>query len=184
MNTSTVLLPMSALLMALPALAGPPMICHPFDIGGAKSLPWHDASNWSGADPSYNLGHLSDDTLALLKPDVPVQVRMETMRRAAVYSARQAGLAEELIARLEARAMDFEAAGKPDVLAWFDAGYFVESIRQAAEIYRFNMFDNAREKEAWKVRGDGLQIDGRAWVQKAIRMGGRDMEHALALMSK
>src|SRR5690349_6800832 len=107
--------------MALPALAGPPMICHPFNIGGARSLPWHNASNWSDIDPSYNLAHLSDDTLALLKPDASVQVRMETMRRAAVYSARQTGLAEELIARLEARAMDSEASGKPDVLAWFDA---------------------------------------------------------------
>src|SRR5690349_3238185 len=101
MKTVSLSVPLCSLLLALPALAGPPLICHPFDIGGAKSLPWSGGKDWSDADPSYDVAHLSEDTLALLKPGVPVLVRMETMRRAAIYAARQAGLAEDLLARLE-----------------------------------------------------------------------------------
>src|SRR5260370_598362 len=38
------------------ALAGPPLICHPFDIGDAKSLPWTGSAwNLSG-NQSYDTG--------------------------------------------------------------------------------------------------------------------------------
>src|SRR5437667_464617 len=86
----------SALLVTLLGIpqttqAGPPLICHPLDIGGAKSLPWiggdrPSGADWRGVDPNYNLGQLVVDTLALLTPDTPVLVRMETMRRATVYA--------------------------------------------------------------------------------------------------
>jgi len=32
--------------VAAPAVAGPPPLCHPFDIGSAPSPPWNGADNW------------------------------------------------------------------------------------------------------------------------------------------
>lgn len=66
------------------ALAGPPLICHPFDIGNARSLPW-SGSEWRAVDKNYNINRLVEDTLGLLTPGTPVLVRMETLRRATVY---------------------------------------------------------------------------------------------------
>src|SRR5690606_35861288 len=77
-----------ALLALLPtlALAGPPLICHPFDIVTARSLPIGPADGgWSATDPTYDRSQLVADTLALLTPATPTLVRMETMRRATMY---------------------------------------------------------------------------------------------------
>src|SRR5713226_1553845 len=64
------------------AQAGPPLICHTFEIGQAKSLPWI-SHNWnlSGSE-NYDTKSLVRDTLEILGPDTPVLVRMETLRRA------------------------------------------------------------------------------------------------------
>jgi hypothetical protein len=64
---------------------GPPLLCHPFDINNARSLPW-SGSEWRGVDKNYNINRLVDDTLGLLAPETPVMVRMETLRRATVYA--------------------------------------------------------------------------------------------------
>ena len=164
---------------AAPALAGPPLICGPIDIGTAQSLPWSSAAGWNGALASYELAHLSDDTVALLTPQTPVNVRRETLRRAAIYAARQTGLAESLSARLIARA---NAAG--DVAngpaAWFDAGYFVETIRQAA---RIGQALGSEQRIVWKLRADPTHVDGLALIEKAIRMGGRDMQPAAVFVA-
>src|SRR6185295_6706757 len=82
----------AALFAARPALAGPPLLCFPFDIGAARSLPM-GAGNWHATDPAYNVAHLVDDTLALLTPQTPVLVRMETLRRATIYAATDATVA-------------------------------------------------------------------------------------------
>jgi len=169
------------LLAALPAWAGPPLICSNFQIGTAKSLPWKSTNGWNGVDSSYDTTRLIADTLALLAPSTPIKVRMETMRRAAIYSSRQQGLAGELTARLMARTLDAEAAGDRQPQAWFDAGYFVESLRQATFIYRYDMLSPAERKQ-WVLRGDKPGLDGYAWVRKAIQLGGKDMEPALRLM--
>jgi hypothetical protein len=39
-------------------------------------------------------------------------------------------VAKELITRLQARAENFHAAGRPDGLAWFDLGYLAEAYKQ------------------------------------------------------
>lgn len=179
----SILLPAAALWIAFPALAGPPLICQQFEIGSAKSLPWTRGSDWHGADPSYNLANLTRDTLALLAPATLVKVRMETLRRAAIYSSKDARLAADLENRLLARVVDSEAIGKADALAWFDAGYFAETIRQATFVYRYNML-NESERAAWQLRGDSPRMDGYPWVEKAIRMGGVSMEYALSLMNE
>jgi hypothetical protein len=63
-------------------IAGPPLICHAFDIGNAKSLPWvsHDW-NLSGSE-NYDTHHLANDTLAVLNASQVPLVHMETLRRA------------------------------------------------------------------------------------------------------
>jgi hypothetical protein len=181
--TSILLKPVACLLITIPAWAGPPLVCRQFDIGSAKSLPWKAGPDWHGADPAYNVANLGDETLSLLTPGTPVRVRMETLRRASIYSAKDARLAGELTGRLMARALDAEANGKPAPLAWFDAGYFVETIRQATFVYRYNMLDPT-ERVAWQLRGDAPRLDGYPWVEKAIRLGGVDMDYALSLMTE
>jgi hypothetical protein len=163
--------------------AGPPLICEKFELGNAKSLPWTNGGDWQGADPAYNVSHLSEDTLALLTPTMPVRARMETLRRAAIYATREVGLADQLTARLLARTVDAAAAGKAEPLAWFDAGYFVETVRQASFVYRYNMLSPA-ERTAWQIRRDKPAFDGYPWVQKAIQLGGKDMSFAASLMTE
>ena len=118
------------LLCGVAAVAGPPMICHPLEIGKEPSLPWSASSrDWDARDASYDRTRLISDTLALLKADTPVIARMETLRRAAIYADSRA-LAVELADRLAARVEEAAASG----LAAFDAGYFIEATHQLASI--------------------------------------------------
>ncbi len=168
---------------AVTLVAGPPLICERIDIGNAQSLPWRSVNGWDGTDPSYKVANLSADTLLLLKPGLPMNVRMETLRRAALYAAKHDRLGDEITSRLLARTADAEASGKSDPLAWFDAGYFVETVRQAGFIYRYDMLSPA-ERAAWKVRGEAIGLDGKPWIQKAVRLGGKGMEGALAKVNE
>lgn len=165
--------------LTVAALAGPPLICERIEIGDAKSLPWRSVNGWDGSDKNYSTGALTKDTLALLTPATPMNVRMETLRRAAIYSARSLKLSEQLSARLLSRITDATATGKSDPLVWFDAGYFAEALRQVTFVYRYDMLSPA-ERTQWKVRGEELGLDGRPWIEKAIRMGGKGMEPAIA----
>jgi hypothetical protein len=150
------------------AQAGPPLICHRFKIGNAKSLP---LINWNQQDTGgYDLKNLSGDTLGLLQPNTPVLVRMETLRRASIYARHDPQVAKELLTRLHARAADSDAAGHPDALAWFDAGYLAETYKQWIG-----------KVEANPATG----IDGYVWVKRAIGLRGEDaeMEFAAALIT-
>ena len=164
---------------AAPALAGPPLICGPIDIGTAQSLPWSGAPGWNGALASYELARLADDTVSLLTPQTPVDVRRETLRRAAIYAARKTGVAEALAARLISRA-DTDVDVRNSAAAWFDAGYFVETVRQAA---RIGQLLRPEQRIAWQLRADPTHVDGLALIEKAIRMGGRDMQPAAAFVA-
>jgi hypothetical protein len=153
-----------------PAPAGTPLLCRANEIGTAPSLPWGTAPKQPRAD--YDPSRLIEDTLALLTQTTPVLVRMETMRRATLYarSFAQTGrpqLGAELLARLQARALDAEARKESDPLAWFDAGYFAGSI------------------EDWAATRARNQYAGYAWVVRASGARGVDpaMELAAALMS-
>jgi hypothetical protein len=166
------------LLLATSALAGPPLICHPFDIGSARSLPWQ-GPNWSQIDPNYDLKRLVGDTLALLEPGTPVLVRMETLRRATVYARNDAGLAAQLLARLQAR-VAVKSKNTPEyALALFDAGYLSETCRQAHWIST-----NARE-EFWKFAQEDPRLDGYSLVARALELRGSDpaMEFAAAVIT-
>jgi hypothetical protein len=168
------------LCFATVAQAGPPLICHSIEIGQAKSLPWTSHSwNLSGGE-NYDTRNLVKDTLEILKPDTPVLVRMETLRRATLYARKDPVAAKELLARLHARATSAESAGKPDALAWFDAGYLAESYKQWIGQNLPHMTDGMR-MDANPAAG----VDGYALVKKAIALRGEDaqMEFAAALIT-
>ena len=118
----------AALLFApRPAFAGPPLLCFPFDIGDAKTLPM-GTTGWHSIDPSYDASHVVDDTLALLSPRTPVVARMETLRRATLYASKNPAVANALLAALQERASTPHASVGLNV---FDFGYLVETYRQA-----------------------------------------------------
>jgi hypothetical protein len=170
------------------ALAGPPLICHPFEIGNARSLPWAGGSgNWNTPDKHYDISRLVQDTLALLTPNTPVLVRMETIRRASIYaiwpadakigaSEKNQMIAADLLARFKARTT--EAGAKSDkknaALALFDFGCLAECYKQLA----------------WSSPKPSLAsgFDGYAMIVKAIEIRGGDPEMefgaALACMGK
>ena len=148
--------------------AGPPLICHPIDIGQAKSLPLVD---WNQkGDGEYDVKNLTRDTLAILTPGTPVLVRMETLRRATLFARHDPQVAKELLTRLQLRAVDSDAAGHPDALAWFDFGYLVEAYKQ------------------WIGKDEpnpARAVDGYSYVKKAISLRASDpeMEFAAALIT-
>jgi hypothetical protein len=119
------------LMISRPAFAGPPLLCFPFDIGDAKTLPMGTAG-WHAIDPWYNAARLVDDTLALLSPETPVVVRMETLRRATVYASKNPAVANALLTALQERARAPHANVGLNV---FDFGYLVETYRQAKSIF-------------------------------------------------
>jgi hypothetical protein len=121
----------ATLAIATPVFAGPPLLCFPFDTGGAKSLPM-GAANWQDIDRQYDVSHLTADTLALLTSSKPVVARMETIRRATIYAATHSQAANALLAALQERAAAKTAnAGS----AVFDFGYLVETYRQASFMF-------------------------------------------------
>ena len=160
--------------------AGPPLICHAFEIGQAKSLPLGSNSwNLSGSE-NYDTNNLASDTLEILKLDTPVLVRMETLRRATLYARKDPLAAKALLAKLHARATSAESAGHPDALAWFDAGYLVETYKQWIGQNLPHMTDGMRLDS-----NPAASVDGYAMVKKAITLRGEDaqMEFAAALIT-
>src|SRR5262249_10636273 len=123
------------------ALAGPPLICHSYSIGNDTSLPWGtDENSWNNPNPKYDTRNLANDTLKLLDSGRPLLTRMETLRRAAVYSAMDTAAGLELGSRLMARALTSETKGESNGIALFDAGYFVESMKQMSLISKVKLF--------------------------------------------
>ena len=150
------------------AQAGPPLICHPIEIGQAKSLPWID---WNRKGTGgYDLKNLTRDTLAILDSTAPVLLRMETLRRATIYARQDPQVAKELLTRLQARAANSTDSGLSEALAWFDVGYLIETYQQ--------WIGKAEPNPA-------AGLDGYAWVKKAVRLRGQDpeMEFAAALIT-
>ncbi len=166
---------------AEPAVAGPPLICHAIEIGEAKSLPWA-GPDWRDVRKDYDVNRLVGDTLALLTPDTPVLVRMETLRRATVYAMwsridREVGykvtnekVADELMTRLMDRVKEAMRANQSPALALFDAGYLMESYKQAARP---------------GAAAGANKLDGYGMVRKAAGLKGNpaEMQFALAIIS-
>ena len=163
------------------ALAGPPLICHPFNIGTAQSLAWSaSGNNWRGDVAGYDVSHLADETTALLTPTTPIIVRMETLRRAAVYALRDEKVADQVLTRLVDRTHKSESGTKADALAWFDAGYFAETLKQASPIAR-----DRNPELAKAIAAMAGKVDGYAMVQKSLTLRGSEpsIEFAAAIIT-
>jgi hypothetical protein len=162
------------------ALAGPPLLCHPFDIGTAKSLTWDNSHGWQGRVAATNMKTLVADTEALLTPDTPVIVRMETLRRAAIYASTDTQVATELLARLQARA----SSAKKGALETFDAGYLIETFRQISDMERWTRDDGSKIQFA-ALKSLVGKADGEAMVQQTLtaRNGEPALEFAAALIA-
>ena len=170
---------LSLMVIQQTVLAGPPLICHPYDIGTAQSLPW-GGQIWSQIDKSYNTNRLVEDTLALLTPQTPVLVRMETLRRATVYGlvptldrtvaspVKELTVARELLSRLKARVPEsgVKSEKATAALALFDYGYLIESYKQTGP-----------GSQGIQIAGG---VDGYAILVKAIGMKGGDPEMEMA----
>jgi hypothetical protein len=165
------------------AEAGPPLLCHPFDAGKASLLPWGAGEGWNTVDRSYKVERLTADTLRLLTPEAPILARMENLRRATIYAAQDRRSAAELMSALLSRALTSAAKDARDPLAWFDAGYLIESYRQASHVYKWDMLSNS-ERTAWTLRTEPEGADGYAFVRKALQLAGSnpEMEFAASLM--
>jgi len=143
------------------AHAGPPLICHPLEIGSAHSLPlisWNEPGNGG-----YDTANLTRDTVAILDANPAVLVRMETLRRATIFARHDPRAAAELLNALRTRAQ------KSNALASFDLGYLTEGYKQWMGKDQVN---------------PAADVDGYALVQKAITQRGQDaeMEFAAALI--
>ena len=130
-NSTLGSLVVALLVLATPVFAGPPLLCFPFETGGAKSLPM-GAANWQDVDRKYDVSHLADDTSALLTSATPVVARMETIRRATIYASKNPQAASDLLATLQTRAGISNATAASAV---FDLGYLVETYKQAAFMF-------------------------------------------------
>jgi hypothetical protein len=128
-SLTLVLVALSAPSFSAPATAilGAPLVCHEFDIGGARSLP----KPGGGAKSGYDRTRLVEDVSAICKTERDLMVRMETLRRAALYVDKDTKLAWELLGQRSIALLDQAAIGSKESTAWFDAGFVVACFRQA-----------------------------------------------------
>lgn len=180
-KTRVVAAVIGALAIATPALAGPPLLCHPFDIGNAKSLPWLGQKSWDEGQPGYRLDQLVADTEALLTPSTPVLVRMETLRRAALYASTDPRVAGVLVKRIISRAEASEIAGRPDALAYLDAAYIAGAFNEITMMGRAREWEQ-RSTNAAEVRG---KLDAYGLISKSVALRPADpaIQFAAALIS-
>jgi hypothetical protein len=134
------------------AHAGPPLLCFPFQIGSAHSLPWSEGQN--GAK-DYDRSRVVADTIEILKTERSVLVRMETLRRAALYIGNDRAKATELLAYMTSLATTNQSIGKVSPMNLFDPGYFVATIRQNGIDLPWNP-------------GTEDGADGYLWIKRAI----------------
>ena len=168
----------AVVLFATPALAGPPLICHPFETAGGKLIAWGSGPGWNTPDRSYDVRKLVADADAVLTADAPILTRMENMRRATIYAMRDPVVAHELLKTVMARALATTSNGN----AWFDAGYLIESYKQATHLRD----DRKPELRAWAAVDETIRVDGYNWVKKAMAMSApsAEMEFAASLMTR
>ena len=143
------------------AVAGPPTICHPVEIGDAECLPW--GSKPLQRSSGFRTSQLVAKTIKALDNSSSALVHMETLRRAALYSDRDKGLAARMIGALMARALDAEAAGGDKSLAWLDAGYLAQCYDQ------LGVHTGVRY-------GSSRGIVGYAWVLQSLELSPDDAE--------
>lgn len=164
--------------LATPALAGPPLICHPFIAEGGKLIAWGSGNGWNSPDRSYDLKKLVADTTSAVTPDAPILTRMENLRRATIYAMRDPKIANELLKTFMDRALHTTTNDR----AWFDAGYLIETYKQAVVIRELRDPSQA----GWAEVDETLKVDGYNFVKKAMAMTAPnpEMEFAASLMTR
>jgi hypothetical protein len=171
----------TALLLAQTAHAGLPLLCNPFQTGNADLLPWKKDGGRFDYDRRYDARNMTADILRLLSKDTPTLARMENLRRASVYAMENRAVANDLLKALLERTKSPEPGSRDAALAWFDAGYLIESYRQQGMTHEVDLlaaFDQAYPG----VRNSAA--NGYALVQKAIAITHEpDMEYAASLMT-
>ena len=177
MLKSIALAVVAVVVFASPALAGPPLICHPFVTESGKLIAWGSGPGWNTPDHSYDIRKLVADTTETLTAEAPVLTRMENLRRATIYAMRDAAVAEQLLKALMNRALSASNNGS----AWFDVGYLVEAYRQGEHLRA-----DRRNTAAWAAVDATIRVDGYAFVKKAIAQIGpsAEMEFAASLMTQ
>jgi len=106
---------------------------------------------------------------------------METLRRASIYASRDPKIAAELLARLTAKADNSKTAGRPDALAFMDAAYVSEALRQIVLIGGITGYKDRVDGVRDVLRGhDGVQYIN---ASLAARPGDAGLEFAAALIS-
>jgi hypothetical protein len=170
---------LALLVAARPAIAGPPFLCHPFDIGSARSLPWDEKNWWSGR-LDYDITKLVDETQTLLQPSTPVIVRMETLRRATLYATRDRAVAARLFAKILERTQTAGGHDQPDGLAWFDAAYLAESFRETDELTYVPQLKSASSLARLAGSADPRELLRRSYSLRADAPG---IAFALALLT-
>lgn len=174
----TTVLAAAILSAAAPVFAGPPLICHPFETRSGALLPWGGGTQWNTPLASYKTANLTTDVIALLDGEAPVITRMENMRRATIYASKNPALARQLLDAVVNRAQSGKNAGAQ---AWFDAGYLIESYRQAEAIRE------RRGGPEWASVDASIREGGYRFVQKAMSMTSgphAEMEYAASLMTQ
>lgn len=163
---------------ATPALAGPPLICRPFQTEGGRLIAWGTGSGWNTPDRGYDIKRLGADTTAALSGEAPILSRMENIRRATIYAMRDPQIAHQLLKTTIDRAL----ATSTNSAAWFDAGYMIESYKQATAIRDHRN----SELRAWAAVDETIKVDGYNWVKKAMAMtaASAEMEFAASLMTQ
>ena len=169
------------------AMAGPPLICHPFVTdAAAPMLPWAPSRDWHSPEPRYDRANLVADTLSLLSTDAPILVRMENIRRATIYADENPSIAAELLRAVVARTETKPVDARAEALEWFDAGYLVETYRQLGLIYQHEMRPS-HSRWTSLVPEELQSLDGYALVQKAFALAPEsraDLDFASALMTR
>ncbi len=134
------------MLVSSSAVAGPPCVCWPVEVGDAPTLETENRT------PTQ----IADDTLRLLKPSLPVLARMEVLRRSAAALQGEPVLVDRVFGRLCARVLDVET-GKAEHpgRAWFDAGYAAQAFQQAGMLNRhgYDWIAKGLEKAAEADKG-------------------------------
>jgi hypothetical protein len=182
MRQTVVLL--AALLLCATASLGAveaPLLFAVFDIGPAPSLPWNAPQNFLGIRDDYDLHRVVADTSALLTPATPTIVRMETLRRAAVYASRDREVTRQLVALVVGRVTVLPTPGPPEPMALFDAGYVIEVLK---ELQRFGLGTKTFWALDSAIVGITRPFDGRALLEQsaALRPNDPSIQFALALM--
>jgi len=155
---------------ARPALAGPPLVVHPYNIGTARSLPW--AGREGRTD--YDRSHLFQDLDAVLSSSQSAIVHMETLRRAVIYARADRMVASDLLLRLIHLAMLSEQSATPNPLTYLDAAYMIEAIRQV------DMLNEMAFPRVVALADLATGKDGAPWITKAIRLRPNDPALQLA----